>query len=276
MKRHIESQHPVKWKEINANEELPSVKNFFSPKPEVKKYKLTSLKRKTLNRKVVRYIIKDMRPLNSVTGEGFKDLLKELDGCYVLPSVKFIRKKLLPKIFAETQNGLREELKFVKALSMTCDGWTSAAADKYNAYTIHYIDWSSPNPELKTKLLGCVPFDPISGTGEELVKDIRKICDNYDVTSKIVATTADNASDIQLALKLFGKPRLGCLAHKFNLCAKDAMKGNVKIDDLIKKLAKIVRRTKVSPGAKKVLIECLQRVGIQGNYLLINLNNKDH
>ena len=83
---------------------------------------------------------------------------------------------------------------------------------------------------------------------------------------KIKLIVADNAKDIQGALRIFGAPRIGCAAHTINLVAKNAMKDCKRIECLTEKLAQIVRTTKVSAKAKRALIECCKIVGIEGNF----------
>ena len=84
---------------------------------------------------------------------------------------------------------------------------------------------------------------------------------------------ADNASDVQKALELFGVEKIGCAAHKLNLVAKTLL-DQPEVKALVKKLAKIVRKTKVSDKAKKVLSRCAKQLGIQGiEYSLRKQNN---
>ena len=102
------------------------------------------------------------------------------------------------------------------------------------------------------------------GTSIELEKELRRVTDAFKITHKVQLNIADNAGDVQGALKLFGAKRIGCSAHKINLIAKNAMKKFKRLENLKSKLTKIVRTTKYSPGAKRLLQECCQKVGILG------------
>jgi len=272
LKRHLEKKHPGKWNEIiNAKlepKDQPKVDTFFVQKPKpIEKYSVKSAKRKALNRKLIGFIAKDIRTITVVRNPGFRALMNEADPRYVLPSADTIRKKLLPKTYADAMTELQCQLDRVKYVTLTTDGWTSVATHKYNAYTVHFIDWSLQEPEIITKILECAPYDKKS-TSIELEKELRRITDKYKVTSKVVLNVADNAGDIQGALNLFGAPKAGCVAHTFNLVCKNAIKKCDPIESLKKKTSKLVRTTKVSPGARRALSECCETVGIQGKTLI--------
>ena len=266
--RHAEKQHPDVWKEILAKVEQPTnqpkVTTFFKDKPkQIEKYPIKSAKRRALNEKLVMFIAKDMRPITVVRNAGFRAFVKELDPRYVLPKTDTIRNELLPKLYSNVMNEVQDVLDTVQFVTMTTDGWTSVASDKYNAFTVHFIDWSQPEPELTSKILECAPYDKKS-TGVELQQELRRVTERFNITTKVVLNVADNASDIQLALRLFGAPSIGCVAHTLNLAAKHAMKSCEAIESLKEKLTKIVRTTKVSSGAKNALSECCKTVGIRG------------
>ena len=201
-----------------------------------------------------------MRPISVMNNEGFKELMEEADPKYVLPSIKTVKNSLLPKLYKENKSELMKDLESVKFACMTTDGWTSMATDKYNAFTIHYVDWSVSKPELKSKVLECAPYEERS-TSIELEKELRRVINEHNLESKLVLEIADNASDIQKALELLGFPRIGCAAHKINLVAKLIFQLQ-RIKDLKEKLTRIVKTTKVSPNAKKALQSCLERVGL--------------
>lgn len=123
---------------------------------------------------------------------------------------------------------------------------------------------------MKSKVLECAPFEAEHGTGDELEKEIRPVTEKYDIKEKLVLTIADNAGDIQLALKQFGIPKIGCCAHKLNLAAKKAIETVKKIEALKTKVAMIVRTTKVSDVAKKVFKKCKNLLGIKYRKVLIS------
>lgn len=272
MTRHADNKHHEKWvsiKEKASNQ--PSLVQFMnSPKPKVEKYKLNSERRQKLNRKLAEFISKDMRPINVIQGAGFKDFINELDPCYTLPTRKTLMNKIIPRLHTETMVKLQNELNEIKEAAVTTDGWTSNVGDKYNSYTIHYINWSAKEPTLQSKLLECAPFEAERGTSIELEKELERVSVKFHIKDKIVLNIADNASDIQHALEIFGVPQLGCCAHKINLIANYAINNHTKVSDVKSKLTKLAKLLKTSAGAKKVFAKCLKKVGIKGKSTLIS------
>ena len=238
----------------------------------IKKYAINSSRRKNLNRKLVKHIVKDLRPLNTVRLAGFKEFCLEMDPQYVLPTEKTLRTKLIPQIYKEVMDEVQRELDKTKHCSITTDGWTSMATDKYNAFTIHYVDWEIG--KLQSKILDCCNFEKRC-TSDNLAKEITRISEKYKIEDKISLAVADNAPDIQKGLELAGITKLGCFAHKFNLAAKYGIDNTEEIQDIKSKLSKIVRLTKVSASAKNALREQQEKTGYHGksNFLMPLLPN---
>lgn len=224
MIRHLTNQHLEEWnkvKEKALEQQQPSVTSFFpSPKiAKIEKYKVNSERRKKINKKLAAFIAKDMRPISIVKGVGFRELMSEMDSKYTLPTVATLRDKLIPNLHAKTTNALKDKLESIEDIAITTDGWTNGIADKYNAYTCHYIDWTKDTPVLETNILECAPFEAEKGDAEELKKEMQRVTDYFGITEKVVLSVADNAKDVQKSLKLFGGPKIGCAAHKINLSA---------------------------------------------------------
>ena len=136
-----------------------TITSLFEKPDKVEKYPANSERRQFLNRKVAAFLAIDMKTLNIVNGPGFRQLLHEFDPRYTLPTPKTLRKKLIPNLYAKCMGEIIKDLDDVKHCSLTTDGWTSVAGDKFTAYTIHYINWSAQEPVLKTKILECSPFE---------------------------------------------------------------------------------------------------------------------
>ena len=263
---HAKLFHPNEWKDVSEQGSSQSkITDVIKPDLKtIKKYPLKSIRRKALNRKLVRYIVKDLRPLSTVTSKAFRDFCLEMDSQYVLPSEKTLRTKLIPQIYKEVMAEIQKDLDKSKHCSVTTDGWTSKTADKYNAFTVHYVDWDIG--KLKSKILECAYFDK-SGTSNNLEEEVERINRKYKITEKVVLEVADNAPDIQKALDQAEVPKLGCFAHKLNLCAKRPIDTTEAIQELKSKLSKIVRLTKVSSNAKRALRDYQRKVGYTGKHL---------
>ena len=262
-------KHSEEWKAADEKaKDQKTIPSLFSPKSvKIQPYKANSAKRRKLNEKLVGLIAKDQQPLTIVRDQGFREFVAELDQNYTLPSTKSIREKLIPRVYNNSMIDLLEELKNVTFLAMTTDGWTSSTADKYQVYTIHYINWDEEEPSIQSKILECAPYEERC-TGIELEKDIQRVTSKYGIKDKLCLNVADNAPDIQLALKIFGVPRIGCAAHKFNLCAKSVIDKVPVVNNLRTKVSAIVKTTKVSPNAKKILQQCQRKVGLKGKIII--------
>ena len=161
--RDFRNTNPKEWEKIveQSNNQRTITSLFEKPDKDdkVEKYPANSKRRQFLNRKVAAFLAIDMKTLNIVNGPGFRQLLHEFDPRYTLPTPKTLRKKLIPNLYAKCMGEIIKDLDDVKHCSLTTDGWTSVAGDKFTAYTIHYINWSAQEPVLKTKILECSPFE---------------------------------------------------------------------------------------------------------------------
>ena len=63
---------------------------------------------------VVRHIFKDNRPLDTVEGEGFIELMQTVQPCYTLPSRRTITRRIIPEVY----QAAIEELKNVCSTSI--------------------------------------------------------------------------------------------------------------------------------------------------------------
>ena len=269
LKTHAEVHHPKQWRDIvEQGSSQTKITDMCRPVTSIKKYAINSIRRKNLNRKLVRHIVKDLRPLNTVRLAGFKEFCLAMDPQYVLPTEKTLRTKLIPNIYKEVMDEVQKKLDKTKHCSITTDGWTSMAADKYNAFTVHYIDWEVG--ELQSKILECCNFEKRC-TSENLANEITRVSKKYKIEEKISLAVADNAPDIQKGLELAEITKLGCFAHRFNLGAKYGIDNTEEIQDIKSKLSKIVRLTKVSANAKRALRDQQEKTGYLGKSNLFNV-----
>lgn len=59
---------------------------------------------------------------------------------YKLPSRKHFSTKVIPRMFEETRDVVRAELRAAEYFAATTDMWSSRTTEPYMAFTIHYID----------------------------------------------------------------------------------------------------------------------------------------
>ena len=98
-------------------------------------------------------IVIDMRPLDTVNGQGFMELIKVLEPRYNMESRSHITNTVLPKMYAELRDTVKRKLGEAKFLSLTTDGWTGRNSKSFNTVTAQYIsrEWEYHNYVLSTK-----------------------------------------------------------------------------------------------------------------------------
>ncbi len=96
--------------------------------------------------------------------------------------------------------------------AITCDGWTSVAEDYYLTVTVHYTS----EGHFKLNVLNTKDVYE-SQTGLVVADEINCILEEFQINTKVVAATVDNASNMDIALKNL---KVGCFAHSLNLATQ--------------------------------------------------------
>lgn len=108
----------------------------------------------TLTDSILNMIVKDMRPLSIVDGQGFREMINTFYPGYTLPSRSHFT-KLMEKKYEENLERLKASLKNVKSkIALTTDAWTSIATEAYLGVTCHFIneDWELTSYNLGKQL----------------------------------------------------------------------------------------------------------------------------
>ena len=93
------------------------------------------------------HIAKDMVSINTVTKDGFKNLLRTLDRRYAIPSRTYFSQVAIPQLYAECKEKVQTELRDVEYYATTTDMWSSRKTEPYLSLTVHFIN---DNFELKS------------------------------------------------------------------------------------------------------------------------------
>ncbi|MGH0136564.1 UNVERIFIED_CONTAM: hypothetical protein FKN15_034921 [Acipenser sinensis] len=91
-----------------------------------------------VNNSIVNMIMKDLRPISIVGGEGFRNFLELLEPGYQLPSRTFFT-QMIEKKYVDTMENIKAELKPAEKIVLTSDIWTSLAIEAYMSVTAHFI-----------------------------------------------------------------------------------------------------------------------------------------
>ncbi|XP_028443439.1 zinc finger BED domain-containing protein 4-like [Perca flavescens] len=122
---------------------------------------------------------------------------------------------LIPAWYSVEKQNVIQELAQVSKAAITCDGWTSVAQDHYLTVTVHYIS----HGHIKQKVLNTKAVYE-SQAGLVVADKIQGILEEFQINTKVVAATADNASNMDVALKNLKLLKMGCFIHTLNLAAQ--------------------------------------------------------
>ena len=79
-------------------------------------------------------------PISIVEDEGFLELIKCLDPNFKVPSKTYFMKSIMPDMFSELTNLLKQKIDNSWAISLTTDSCTSRATASYTTITAHVMD----------------------------------------------------------------------------------------------------------------------------------------
>ena len=146
---HLRAMHPVKYNKILSHEPSgvgqPSVTmGRFIDKVHggswtVQKQPHNSARAKKLTESVAEFIVGDLRPVSTVDGDGFLNLMEIAEPQYVVPC-HCTMDAVIEKMYCRTKQSVYQELDGVSYLGMTIDMWTSRSDDGYISMTDHFID----------------------------------------------------------------------------------------------------------------------------------------
>jgi len=187
--------------------------------------------------KVMRMIAVGIQPFSCVEDEGFKELMKEMDPRYKLPSRSHLRDVVLPSQYEELKNKLYVILANVDFLALTTDMWTSRANEGYITITCHFV---SNNFKLESEILAKRQLlDSTNHTASNIAETMKAVLEDWGVTNKVVCIVTDNDATMVKAFRLLQYKHLPCVPHTINLLVQDILK-IPSIDDILTKCKTIV------------------------------------
>ena len=183
---------------------------------------------KAITDRVAGVIIKDLRPISLVDGEGFQSLMSFVEPGYHLPSATYFTKVIELKC-QEAVTKVQQTLQAANYISITSDMWTSLANDAYISLTTHYIsnEW-----KMESVCLGTIPVSE-RHTGDNIALWIEEILVKFGIgTQKVVSFVHDNGSNFVRAGKIltekFEWSSESCAGHDLQLC----IKAGLEVDEL--------------------------------------------
>ena len=148
--------------------------------PSLVPYPRTSGKMKSFLRELMLFIIRGMHCLSIVDNPHFIRFVRHMDPRITIPCRNTITHTLLPEIYNEAVNKLKQELNPIRWVALTTDGWTCRNNRHYITVTVHYINSS-------TKMISRVlvtEHSEESTTSENLAKQLEDIALKWDIFDK--------------------------------------------------------------------------------------------
>ena len=131
-----------------------------------------------------------MRPIATIEGKGFKELLSTLEPAYEVPCQKTVT-QLLKFKGDDLRTEIMTKVPGQDSISFTADYWTSAATDSYLGVTGHYIDaeWNKQHHYLQVEKMS------LDHTHSNIAVGLDTVRQGYNIPcDSIAVTTTDNAA----------------------------------------------------------------------------------
>ena len=177
-------------------------------------YPSNSDRNKQITAAIGYFLAKDMHPISTVEGEGFKNLMQTLDKRYALPSRHHFSRVVLPNMYDKCRKEVEEEVSTADNFAATTDLWSSRTMEPYISLTVHFIDTEFT---LRVRCLQTA-FMPEDHTGCNIAHGLREALLEWGLNEgKLVCITTDNAANMILAAEVNGWRRLQCFGHRLHL-----------------------------------------------------------
>jgi len=175
-----------------------------------------------INDKIAAWIIEASPPLRVVDGEAFRRIYATINPTIHVYSRRELGRRI-ENAFTNAQQSMQKFfLEFDGEVALTSDAWTSGALDGYMGVTAHWID---KNWDAKSVVLDLCEA-PISHTGENLARTLLKVIKEYNLSSKVISMTSDNAENMVVCCRRLSEQlesdefvHIRCSAHIINLIA---------------------------------------------------------
>ena len=226
----------------------------------IKKYSVNSKEHRRLSNVVTSFIVRDVMPIYTVEKDGFRAMVNALNQRYQLPHKDYFSRTAIPELYERTREEIAARIqKESQHFSATTDLLSSCTSDPYLCLTIHYID---PEWNLQSYCLqACLQanYMPEDHTGDHLQDALSTSFTEWGLDStKLVAITTDNGSNIKLACELLTWIRVSCLGHNLDLAINKGL-NDPRIDRVICLCRKVVSSFSYSWKRQKELKETQQQ-----------------
>lgn len=187
----------------------PTITHLFSKQ---KPFPTSSDRAVTISKAIAEYVLLDMKPLDTVDGVGFKQLINVLEPRYTVISRNHLLERYIVPMYQEAVEYVKLELSKGIRHAFTTDGWTSLSTESFITTTCHYIE---PQTFTLHSIVLDTKYCPVSHTAENLAKEMETSIVKWNLKDPVSVT--DNAANIVKACDLAKLPHIGCFGHTLNL-----------------------------------------------------------
>ena len=219
MLQHLKRKHPCKNIVKSVEKQKQMKLDTFA-----KKRACSAERVGVISNRIADMIIKDLRPINIISGHGFQELISFLEPRYHLSSHTHFTHLIERKCTSVKQriwDLLHEQAEFT---AVTADLWTSVATESYLTVTYHYLNeqW-----KIKSVISGTLPLSE-SHTATNISAWIKELVAESGLKSdKVVAFVHDNCKNIENAGNTLeeehGWLSLGCAGHTLQLYVNSSL-----------------------------------------------------
>jgi len=133
------------------------------------KLSVKSDRSKELTKGLMTFVIKDLKPISIVDGEGFREFMRIAVPEYIVPCRMTITRQIDQMAKVEREN-LKVALENIPNVCLTVDFWISMANNSYLGITCHFLD----NWKLRNRILETIEV-PESHTSDNITKNLQSI-----------------------------------------------------------------------------------------------------
>ncbi|CAJ0855644.1 2981_t:CDS:2, partial [Entrophospora sp. SA101] len=193
-------------------------------------YSTTSQEYKLITDKLVNWIAMDTLPFTIVESPAFHEFISSLNEKYAIPSRLSVKNIIVTK-FNRARIQIKQQFeKFDSKVSFTTDIWSNLSNEAFIGITVHYID---NNWNMRNFVLDIIQIQE-QHTGINIANKILDIIEEFNLCTKTLAITSDNASNMIKGCKDFGEIledtfynynfiHQRCAAHVINIAVKHGM-----------------------------------------------------
>ncbi|CAM4597671.1 unnamed protein product [Leuciscus chuanchicus] len=221
---------------------------------------MTDNRRRKITDLLVNFIVKDVRPISTLSGEGFKDIIQYFEPGYTIPCHRTVWSNIMHQ-YNTVRATIMDEMKDL-SVSLTTDLWTSCTMDPYITITAHYI---TDSWELKSRVLRTTVMRE-RHTAANIAQRLRETIEEWGLN--VFCTIHDNASSMNLAMELceLFPHHLGCTRHTLQLAIKKGL-NLPEITKTIDAAGRVVSHFRHSSVAHCALQNYQKQLGVQVNSL---------